>query len=60
MLSITDKVKVILDLSNYATKKELDNAIEFDASSLGAKRDFVTLKAQVDKLDIKGALSGLR
>ena len=60
MLSITDKVKVILDLSNYATKKELDNAIEFDASSLGAKRDFVNLKAQVDKLDIKGALSGLR
>ena len=49
-----------MDLSNSATKKELDSAIEFDTSSLGAKRDFVTLKAQVDKLDIKGALSGLR
>ena len=48
----TDKVKVVLDLSNYATKKELDNAIGFDISDLGAKKDFIALKTEVDKLDI--------
>ena len=48
----TDKVKVVLGLSNYATKKELDNAIGFDTSDLAAKKDFIALKTEVDKLDI--------
>ena len=48
---IRDKVKVVLDLSNYATKKELYNAIG-DLADLAAKNDFITLKAEVDKLDI--------
>ena len=29
---IRDKVKVVLDLSNYASKKELDHAIFVDTS----------------------------
>ena len=29
-IHIIDKVKVVLDLSNYATKNELDHAAEFD------------------------------
>ena len=49
---IRDKVKVVLDLSNYATKKELDHATGVDTSDLAAKKDFIALKAEVDKLDI--------
>ena len=49
---IRDKVKVVLDLSNYATKKELEHATGIDTSDLTAKKDFVALKAEVDKLDI--------
>ena len=39
------KVKVELDLSNYATKKEFKHAIYI-------KSDFMALKAEVDKLNI--------
>ena len=49
---IRDKVKVVLDLSNYATKKELEHATGIDTSDLTAKKDFIALKAEVDKLDI--------
>ena len=49
---ITDKVKVLLDLSNYATKKELEHATGIDTSDLTAKKYLVALKAYVDKLDI--------
>ena len=46
---IRDKVKVISDLSNYATKKELGHATGVDTSDLAAKKDFIALKAEVDK-----------
>ena len=49
---IKDKVKVVLVLSNYATKKELDHAADIDTSDLTAKKDFIALKAEVGKLDI--------
>ena len=49
---IRDKVKLILDLSNYATKKELDHARRADTSDLAAKKDFIALKSEIDKLDI--------
>ena len=49
---IRDKVKVVLDLSNYATKKELDYATGVDTSDLAAKKDFIALKAEVGKLEI--------
>ena len=49
---ITDKLKVVLDLSNYATKKKLDYATGVDTSDLATKKDFIALKAEVDKLDI--------
>ena len=39
-------------MSNYATKKKLDHATGADTSSLAAKRDFIALKAEADKLDI--------
>ena len=49
---IRDKVKVILDLSNYATEKELDHDTGVDISDLAAKKDFTALKTEVAKLNI--------
>ena len=49
---IRDKVKVVLDLSNYATKKELEHSTVVDTSNLADKKDFIALKAEFDKLDI--------
>ena len=46
------KVKVVLDLSSYATKKQLDHSTAVDTSDLAVKKDFVALKAEIDKLDI--------
>ena len=45
------KVKVELDLSNYATKADLKNAT-FDTSSFAKKTNLANLKPDVDKLDI--------
>ena len=49
---IRDKVKVVLDLTHYATKKELDHARGVDPSHLATKKDFIALKAELNKLDI--------
>ena len=35
---IRDKVKEVLDLSNYATKKELEHATGIDTHDLAAKK----------------------
>ena len=48
---IRDKVKVILDSSNYASKKT-DHATGINTSVWDAKKDFIALKAEVDILDI--------
>ena len=49
---IRDKVKVELYLSNYETKKELDQATSVDASDLAAKKDLFVMKDEVEKLGI--------
>ena len=49
---ITDKVKVVLDLSNYATKKALEHATGIETSDLTDKKECIALKAEVDKLGI--------
>ena len=49
---ILEKIQRVLELSNYATRKELEHATDIDASYLAAKNDFIALKAEVDKLDI--------
>ena len=43
---IRDKVKVVLDLTNYI------NACSIDTSDLAAKKDLIAFKADVDKLKI--------
>ena len=45
-------INVKVDLSNYATKSDLKNATGIDTSKLAAKSDLVSLKTEVDKLDI--------
>ena len=42
-----------VDLSNYATKTDLKNVIHVDTSSFELKIKLVSLKAEVDKLDIE-------
>ena len=49
---IRDKVKVVLGLPIYATKKELEHAAGADTSNLAAKSDIIALKAEDDKLEI--------
>ena len=48
---IRDKVKVVLDFTNYATKKRLEHTKGVDTSDLATKK-FVALKSEADKLDI--------
>ena len=51
-IHIRNKVNVVLDLLNYATKKELEHAKSVDTSDLTAKNDFIALNTGADKLDI--------
>ena len=46
------EINVKVDLSNYTTKVDLKNATAIDTSKLVAKSDLVSLKAELDKLDI--------
>ena len=50
--SLGGRVKVELDLSNYATKSDLKNATGVDTSKFAKKVDLANLKSNVDKLDI--------
>ena len=54
--NIRNKFKVKLHLPNYATKKKkkekIENATDVDTPDLAATKDYVALKAEVDKLDI--------
>ena len=50
-----NNVKVYL--SNYATKADLKDSTGIDTSKLASKSDLVSLKAQVDKLDIDKLIS---
>ena len=49
---IRDKVKVVFNLSIYATKKELDHVTGVDTSDLATDKDFTTLKTEIDILTI--------
>ena len=46
---IRDQVKVVLDLSNYAAKKELDHATGVDTSDLAAKKICLLWKLKLTK-----------
>ena len=44
---IWDKVKVALDLSNYATRKELEHATGVDTPDLAAKKTLLFWKLKL-------------
>ena len=50
--SLGERVKVELDLSNYATKADTKNATCVDESKFAKKVDLASLRSEVDKLDI--------
>ena len=50
--SYGENIKVKIDLSNYATKADINNITHVDASNFASKTNLATLKTEVDKLDI--------
>ena len=50
--SLGGKVKVELDLPNYATKADLKDATGIDTSKFAKKFDLANLKSNVDKWNI--------
>ena len=47
-----DSIKVKIDLSNYATKADIQNISHVDTSSFTLKTILANLKTEADKLDI--------
>ena len=47
-----EKVKVVWDLSNVATKRELEHATGIDTCDFAAEKDSIVLKPEAGKLDI--------
>ena len=48
--SFEERVKVELDLSNYAAKTDLKNATGIDTSKFAKNTDLANLRSDVDKL----------
>ena len=49
--SSSNNIKVELDLSNYATKKDINDITHVDVSSFASKNNLAALKTEVDKID---------
>ena len=47
----SENIKVELDLSNYATKKDIKDITHTDASGFASKTNLAALKHEVDKID---------
>ena len=50
--SSSNNIKVELDLTNYATKTDLNNITHVDTSSFASKTNLAALKTEVHKIDI--------
>ena len=48
----SENIKVKLDLSNYATKKDIKNITHVDTSSYALKTNLANLKSELNKIDI--------
>ena len=49
--SSSNNIKVELDLSNYATKKDINDITHVDVSGFASKTNLAALKPEVDKID---------
>ena len=47
-----ESIKAEIDLSNYATKADINNITHVDTSNCALKTNLANLKTEVDKLDI--------
>ena len=47
----SENIKVELDLSNYATKKDINDITHIDVSGFASKTNLAALKTEVDKID---------
>ena len=47
----SENIKLELDLSNYATKKDIKDITHIDASGFVSKTNLAALKTEVDKID---------
>ena len=47
----SENIKVELDLSNYATKKDINDITHVDVSGFASKTNLAALKTEVDKID---------
>ena len=56
--SKSENIKIELDLSNYATKSDLQKITHIDISNLATKINLIDLKTRVDKLDIDKLVPG--
>ena len=50
--SFGEDINVKIDLSSYATKKDINNIIHINTSSFALKTNLANLRTEVDKLDI--------
>ena len=50
--SSSNNIKVELDLTNYATKTDLNNITHVDVSSFASKTNLAALKTEADKIDV--------
>ena len=50
--SSSNNIKVELDLTNYATKTDLNNITRVDTSSFASKTNLAVLKTEVDRIDV--------
>ena len=49
--SSSNNIKVELDLSDYATKKDINDITHVDVSGFASKTNLAALKTEVDKID---------
>ena len=50
--SSSNNIKVELDLSNYATKKYINDITHVDVSGFASKTNLAALKTEVGKVDV--------
>ena len=50
--SSSNNIKIELDLSNYAMKKDINDITHVDVSDFVSKTNLAVLKTEVDKIDV--------